>query len=65
MPQGSVLGPILFLVYIIDLRDAITVILKLFADDAKVYRSISEVEHVYQVQNMWMKQLHVTCTGME
>ena len=24
--------------------------MKLFADDDKVYRSISEVEHVYQVQ---------------
>ena len=30
--------------------DAITVLMKLFADDAKVYRSITNVRHVNQVQ---------------
>ena len=35
--QGSVLDPVLFLVSINDLPDVIEVLIKLFADDAKIY----------------------------
>ena len=41
VPQDSVLGPSLFLIYFNDLPDTIAAIMKLFADDAKVYRSTS------------------------
>ena len=34
MPQGSVLGPLFFLVYINDLVDNISLDAKLFADDS-------------------------------
>ena len=40
IPQGSVLGPILFLIYINDLDDDITSKVLKFADDTKVFRKI-------------------------
>ena len=44
IPQGSVLGPTLFLVYINDMPDVINAIIKLFADDAKVYNRVKQNE---------------------
>ena len=49
IPQGSVLGPILFLVFINDLPSVIQALKKLFADDAILYQvvtSVMEVTHV-------------------
>ena len=40
VPQGSVLGPILFLIYINDLDDDITSKVLKFADDTQVFRKI-------------------------
>ena len=40
VPQGSVLGPVLFLVFINDLSAVVTTQCKIFADDTKLYHSI-------------------------
>ncbi|XP_033731479.1 uncharacterized protein LOC117321118 [Pecten maximus] len=38
VPQGSVLGPTLFLIYVNDMPDMLNCTIKLFADDIKMYR---------------------------
>ena len=41
VPQGSVLGPVLFILYINDLSDSVQSSIKIFADDTKIYRTVS------------------------
>ena len=43
MPQGSVLGPILFLVYINDLEEGVTGKILKFADDTKLFTKTKEI----------------------
>ena len=44
VPQGSVLGPILCLVYINDLEEGVTGRILKFADDTKLFRKLRKLE---------------------
>ena len=51
IPQGTVLGPVLFVIYINDLLDDITSDGVMFADDTKVFRQITSHEDASNLQN--------------
>ena len=50
IPQGSVLRPILFLIYVNDLPEVVSSTVKLFVDDTELYRAIENEEDKIQLQ---------------
>jgi exonuclease III len=69
VPQGSVLGPVLFLLYINDIADSINSPMRLFADDSILYREINspedhillqqDIDRVYQWASDWRMSFNV------
>ena len=51
IPQGSVLGPVLFLLYVNDLPDTVTSNVYIFADNTKIYRPMTCHENTTILQN--------------
>ena len=70
IPQGSVLGPLLFVIYINDLPDCVDkfTLVFLFADDTKLFRQIkssadvlilqSDIERLCEWSNKWLLRFH-------
>lgn len=50
VPQGTVLGPLLFLFYINDIGEDISSSIRLFADDSLLYRQVNNEKDANQLQ---------------
>ena len=62
VPQGSVLGPLLFLIYINDLTYNIDSTIKLFADDTSMYLSLNDNRIRTQTLNSDLSKIHTWAT---
>jgi len=50
IPHGSILGPLLFLIFISDLEDDIVSMILKFADDTKIFRKMTNSAEGLQLQ---------------
>ncbi len=57
VPQGTVLGPLMFLLYINDIGENISSTIKLFADDCLLFREINTIRDT-KVPQEDLKKLH-------
>ena len=51
VPQGSVLGPLLFLIYVNDISDRLLSLTRLFADDSSLFYSASSIQDIEGIIN--------------
>ncbi len=51
VPEGSVLGPILFLIYLSDIPEIVNCSITMFADETKLFRNVKCIDDCNILQN--------------
>ena len=69
VPQGSVLGPILFVCYINDMPDVVKSFVYMYADDSKIFRKVNfayeseclqrDLDHLQEWEDKWQLRFNV------
>jgi hypothetical protein len=73
VPQGSVIGPILFIIFINDLPDKLANVCKMYADDTKILAKIkknsaitdtikmqNDIDKIVEWTNTWLMRLNIS-----
>ena len=69
VPQGSVLGPVLFVCFINDMPEAVRSVIYLYADDIQIFREVNseedtialqrDLDQLVQWEHMWQLRFNV------
>ena len=62
MPQGSVQGPVLFIIYVNDMPDSLVNVCKIFADDTKIYAAVDKRSEDLLKLSEWSKRWLLECS---
>ena len=57
VPQGSIMGPLLFLIYINDLPSELKSNVKLFADDASLFTVVNDKNEIANILNNHLQSI--------